>query len=536
MCHRRTDSDLLVNLVTEFVRLKALHLSVGPLFAPEHLEELLQKPFSDIQLLSLRFNPYVDRASYTIFLKGLYFDIGILKLATAWPSNPSFRSLSLVQDPIPSHADLVAAALEANIAAPRHAHAQPIVFFKLSCLSVLGAASIAANVEDLRIRIPNRSILTAITSSSTSSTTTPATHAAILPQLFPALRHLDISTTYVNCDGAFQNLFKRHPSLTHLVVDRTGLIRFGQAEEVVRQIGSLVAAIGVNRATEALKVYRAAARAQVARQQAYRQAQSNLIPPNEQNGHLAALQPSRRGRSSYATERRVRTPTSRIGAINELADALSGISLESVTIKPVILAACPSLVSLACGVGIHPDMDADTRPQWDRDFDEGWREGLQRTVAFNEEKIEEYERALARHLAPSTGKKKKQDEDDMGSVPRLYRFRTVEERRERLNLARAIGVAYHELDAQSEGQPDLLSILDLVRCDTSEARLLNAEIAGAVCHLCTIPDCARDGKIAVTDGGKGDLAEAYKWRRPISEHQPGCAHLVARSVWDSVAM
>lgn len=53
----RTDSNLLVNLCTSFPRLKRMSLSVGPLFAPEHLEELLETERSQLQKLVLRFNP-----------------------------------------------------------------------------------------------------------------------------------------------------------------------------------------------------------------------------------------------------------------------------------------------------------------------------------------------------------------------------------------------------------------------------------------------------------------------------------------------
>lgn len=67
----RDDAQLLINLLGTFSGLRELRMAVGPLFAPEHLEELLDEPRwkRSIEGLSFRFNPYVSERSYYTFLK-----------------------------------------------------------------------------------------------------------------------------------------------------------------------------------------------------------------------------------------------------------------------------------------------------------------------------------------------------------------------------------------------------------------------------------------------------------------------------------
>lgn len=539
LLRRRTDSDVLVNILNELQHLKSIVINVGPLFAPEHLEELVEKPRNNLETLALRFNPYVDKASYTIFLKGLYFDTGILRLAR-WPITTAFRHLSLIQDPIPSHRDLVAAAIESNSTVPKQAHAQPIVFFQLSCLSILAMAPVASQISHVRLRVPGRSLLTALTNASTSSTTIPATHSAVLPKPFPALEHLDISTTYVACDGAFQALLKRHASLTHLVVDRTGLIRFGQSEEAVRLLGSVVSSVGNARASEAMKVYRAAARSLLARKNAEKAAREEALAQAQgaatgSTGPRTELQQliardiatsARRGRSSYATERRVRTNLS-TSTVDGAADAFANMSLSTTHFRPVILPAAPVLVSLACGVSDHPDLDDALRVEWEYEFQQGWKEGLRKVCATIREKLEEYARFEVR-ARNATHKTPVEDR----AIPKLYRFRTAAERKSRTKLAASLGITVDDMDIDEDGEKDIMSTLDLVECSIADAKLLEATINEAVCTLCTLPDCPKAGRIAFTDAGDKERNEASQWRKPASAHKSGCAHLIGRAKWE----
>lgn len=455
-----------------------------------------------------------------------------------WPLTPSFKELSLVQDPIPSYRDLVAAAFEAGTGslAPKGGHAQPIVFFKLSCISTLAAAPISAYVENVRLRIPNRSILTSITTSSTSSTVIPATHSATLPKPFPVLEHLDISTTYVNCDGAFQGLLKRHPGLRYLVVDRTGLLHYGIPDEACRDVGKIVATVGVSRATEAMKVYRATSRALQERARAAEEAAqrahmtdaelAQLYETERQQTLEAEVQRARRGRSGYATERRPRGQQARAdpAAAAALTNALASLALTAPR-KAIILPSAPSLVSLCCGVNEHDDLDDDLRAEWEEDFNEGYEQGLDYAVAFLEEKLTEYRRHDARARNATI---RSSAEDRM--FPQLMRFRTPEERTKRLKLALELGCSVEDLESGEE--KDIFSHLDLVECDVSDALALIDQIKSSRCTLCTVADCANQGRIAYTDSGEYEKKAQAKWRRPAKEHKPNCGHLMARRIWE----
>ena len=51
------DADVVVNLVALLSRLSTITLFVGPNFAPEHMEEMLEEPREALSYISLRFRP-----------------------------------------------------------------------------------------------------------------------------------------------------------------------------------------------------------------------------------------------------------------------------------------------------------------------------------------------------------------------------------------------------------------------------------------------------------------------------------------------
>lgn len=51
------DADVAVNLVVLLSQLSRITLFVGPNFAPEHMEEMLEKPREALRYISLRFRP-----------------------------------------------------------------------------------------------------------------------------------------------------------------------------------------------------------------------------------------------------------------------------------------------------------------------------------------------------------------------------------------------------------------------------------------------------------------------------------------------
>ena len=51
------DADVVVNLVALLSHLSSITLFIGPNFAPEHMEEILEKPREALRYISLRFRP-----------------------------------------------------------------------------------------------------------------------------------------------------------------------------------------------------------------------------------------------------------------------------------------------------------------------------------------------------------------------------------------------------------------------------------------------------------------------------------------------
>lgn len=50
--------------------LNTLLVNVGTNFAPEHLQEMFERPRPQMERMEMRFRPYVEQASYYQFLKG----------------------------------------------------------------------------------------------------------------------------------------------------------------------------------------------------------------------------------------------------------------------------------------------------------------------------------------------------------------------------------------------------------------------------------------------------------------------------------
>ncbi|TXT07510.1 hypothetical protein VHUM_03230 [Vanrija humicola] len=94
----RGDADILNNALRCLPYLDTLLVNVGTNFAPEHLQEMFERPRPQMQRMEMRFRPYVEQASYYQFLKGSYFDAAVETLYKNWPETPSFTHISLVQD------------------------------------------------------------------------------------------------------------------------------------------------------------------------------------------------------------------------------------------------------------------------------------------------------------------------------------------------------------------------------------------------------------------------------------------------------
>lgn len=109
----RDDPQMLVNLALQLPAVRSIALTVGPVAAPEHIEELLDPValrrnragrFKQLEQLAFRFNPYCAERSYYTFLAGAYFDVAPLSLARMTADDlPRLRLLSFVQDLPPTH-------------------------------------------------------------------------------------------------------------------------------------------------------------------------------------------------------------------------------------------------------------------------------------------------------------------------------------------------------------------------------------------------------------------------------------------------
>lgn len=333
------------------------------------------------------------------------------------------------------------------------------------------------------------------------------------------------------------------------------------AEQTCAEIGRTIASIGVARANEAMKVFRAAMRAQQARAEAQRRAAQLALSNGNGEGidgeHMRQLQveqrmqddirAARRGRSGFATERRVRSAhvapgagasgNAELDALNEqLANLVVGSSPTSngsnssasqaaVILKPVILPSAPALLSLACGVAEHADLDSDLREESDAEFQLGYNEGKERVIATIREKLDDYSRLVTR--ARNAGNNHRSSAEDR-IYPTLVRFRTPSERKERQKRAAELGLAVEDLDERK----DILSVLDLVPCEVAGALELIDQVNEATCELCTIVDCAGQGRIATSDSNEEESKERARWRRPEKDHKLGCGHLIGRRIWN----
>ncbi|KAG6915258.1 hypothetical protein DXG01_012443 [Tephrocybe rancida] len=217
------DAEVLINLMRLLPNLWTLCLWIGPSnFTPEHLEEMFKPAMSSLEYLSLRFRPYVKKATYYQFLKGSYFDSTLLALS-AWPPSPKgLPKLSIVQD---------AFTPDPNDPTPRFA--QPIVFFRLDLhLSLLVHSDASQrSLDALRVRIPARPVIQPLTIAYLHPSLPPdSTTSAISPSP-PPIHFLDLATCSVSESDA-EKLLVRFTALQHLILDGcTSLLRGGAPPE-----------------------------------------------------------------------------------------------------------------------------------------------------------------------------------------------------------------------------------------------------------------------------------------------------------------
>ncbi|GAA5899459.1 hypothetical protein JCM6882_009122 [Rhodosporidiobolus microsporus] len=398
----RDDAQLLINLLLSLPALRSLSLSVGPLAAPEHLDDLVSPAslartgrWNQLEQLSFRFNPYVSERSYYTFLKGTYFDSLLHALTNVPPSSaPKLRRLAFAQDLPPTHgavrketlafglhdlADSFDQVQISSIKVPTSGRygrklktdkmefAQPIIFFQLAPLTLLAQSPLAANLTHLTFRLPRRNLLTALTDFPISPLHKPP---------FPSLKHLDLSTTHVVDDARFPTLLRMLPTLESLVLDRcSGLISAEAMEEptavaTLRWLGKCCGGIGLSRAEDALRAWRRIAKDRPADA-------PNLSRPSRPSST----------RTSTAASTRAGTPATDGNATS--AGGNGGDSLVP-PVRDLVLIPPPSALK-HLGLGLH-DLPPRATALWHRAFFEGYRDALRRAVEKAEEGVERWER------------------------------------------------------------------------------------------------------------------------------------------------
>lgn len=419
--------------------LKELLVCLGPRWTPEALQEGFATPMPSLEHLAFRFNLSSLVKNYDSFHKGQYFDTTLQTLAQ-WPSG-RLVSFSFVQDPPP---DL--SAITEND--PDKMFAQPIVLHRTFCITAFVASPLAQGLQYLRFRIPNRSVTTALSSDATSSVVLPGPSIRILHNL----SLLDISTTFLQLGPAFKAFLARHHRLHHLIIDRCGLLSFPFDAAT---LGKMVSGVGLTRAAEAHKAWRAL----------FQRKSEAISAHHRRNGPT--------GRTSASSRRRLEDNFASMSI--STSDRIS--EYDNVPSKVIILPPSSTFRSICCGTDLI--QDEDEREEWDEAFQRGYHEGLAAMRESLDDKTGQLRRAEAkRELRP----------DGDGC---FLRFLSLEEEKE---------CRQHHYKWSSKPEPfqTLCQTFGLVPATRDDLQALLMQVAESACTFCSVPDCAAYGGVAVS--------------------------------------
>ncbi|KAI0027962.1 hypothetical protein K488DRAFT_90257 [Vararia minispora EC-137] len=334
------DADVVVNALRRLTSVERLCLFIGSSFAPEHTEELVERPFERLRFLSIRFRPYVKKATYYQFLKGAYFDSTVLKMA-AWPALADLETLSIVQDPL-------------DVAIAPTNFAQPIVFFRLDPLSTLAHSPLAASITSLRLRLPRREFVRFLVDA---------------PGALPSLRLLDLSTSRVR-DADAVNLLANLPSLHALIIDDCDAVHGGD-----EQLAEEWAAFG--RALALAGHQRMRARERVLKE--YRETLGVVMPRLPQREKKA-----KKGRKGLATAtvslREKPEPSASTSTALPVVQEGDGGPLPEILERVRVVPPAPTLRALAVTPSAH--IPASSHVAIVDEFRRGWAEGMTTLAAI----------------------------------------------------------------------------------------------------------------------------------------------------------
>ncbi|KAH9944015.1 uncharacterized protein BXZ73DRAFT_86992 [Epithele typhae] len=356
----KVDADVFVNLLALLPNVIRLHMNVGPTFAPEHLEQMFAKPKPLLRFLSMRFRPYVQKASYYQFLKGAYFDSTLVVLS-AWPSH-TLRTLSIVQDQLDS------------ALAPTN-FAQPLVFFRLDPLGQLAVSPCCRDVRFFRLRVPARQV---------------SRHLHALPNALPSLEFLDVSTCNISSRD-LESLLGHFPHVQTIILDGCPIVSqrtdvqadAGEPFAQWAELGKALALVGVARANAREKVLRT----WVGTYYAHLDAQE-AAPRTPRRGR------SRSGRKGVAT-----------ATVSLRKPAVAVPARWTATIPPArvpgrddrvrVLPAPPALRSVAASVPGGVAADAEVARAIRAEFARGWAQGLARVSSIRLQRLTSWRNGIA---------------------------------------------------------------------------------------------------------------------------------------------
>lgn len=464
--------------------------------------------------------------------QGAYFDIVPLSIAN-WPDS-RLKRLSFVQDLLPTYGAIppsippwglrqIVEEDQAPIIPVRRIDqvvdkalfAQPLVYHRLHCINTL-ATSVSAgqSIESLVLRLPGRDILPSITAFTfTGVPLTPFTP-------FPRLRHLDLSTSHMISNERFSLLLRLYPHLETLTLDRcTGMIAKRDVEDpatfvLLRWLGSTIGQQGAARALDVTRGWK----------NLIKDRPTGVPAPGPNGLPVAVLEKKRRlGRSGYAN-----MPRGTTGPVKAATPTLFDDSRSVLMIKDMlIIPPPPSLVSLGFGL---LDLDGNVATLWHDEFQEGYREGIKKTIDKLEEAIHRYE------IWKLTGK-------------------LVDRRMVTFRDSLPLGSPWVDWDYV---EPDEIFAAFLkskglicIALDGALELLERIRAKGKVgCSFCLVPDCSGAPGVAhlalstvnsetVVEREarekrlwEEEAEERKTWRRAAGDHRPGCAHLITREKWN----
>mgnify|MGYP001583280777 CR=1 FL=1 len=382
------------------------------------------------------------------------------------------------------------------------------VFFKLFCLSALALSPVGAHLTHLVLRLPRRNLLTALT----------AYPLYPLPTPFASLNSLDLSTTHLIADARLPLFLRLHPTLTHVVLDRTtGLIGPRETPEqylpTLRWLGKCFGGVGASRSEDVVRAWR----------KLIKDRPTGVPAPGPPEPAAPEQKKKRAGRSGYGS-----MPKARPAVVEppRTAPALVWKS-ELVPLVKEVLHIPPAPKMKAVGLGLFPlapAMDA----EWREAFEEGYADAIARTADKIEDAVHRWERW------------KNAGQLDDGT-------------RRMVMLRDALPAGSDWVDWGYD-EPDLVfrrfcDERGLVVVGPEAALEVLASVRQARCGVCFVPDCAGEPGVPhlslsmiskepieereAREKGiwEQEARQRIGWRRPEREHQSACAHLARREAW-----